>query len=436
VAPVSPPSAAAAAPVQAPARRRVLRPGSLARNSLWMLSGQVTRALVQALYFICVARALGVEGYGAFLSVTALAAILLPYVGWGAGNLMVQHTARDASVFRAWWGYAIEITLATGALALLLATAVGALLLPRSVPLGLVLSVAAADLIFLRLLDVAAQAYQAFERLRRTAQLQVLPSAFRLAAAALMLLLAGRSSPLLWGVLYLASTAVCAVLVVALVSVELGTPVLRRSVRLQQSRTGFFFAVGQSAQGIYNDIDKTMLARLGELSAVGLYGAAYRMVDVAFVPVRAVLFAAYARFFEHGRTGIEATFAFARRLVPGAAAYSVAAGLALYLAAPLLPLVLGREFESTVQAVQWLSVIPFLRALHYFAADTLTGADRQGVRSAVQVSVALANVGLNLALIPRYSWRGAAVASLICESLLVAGMWTSVWMVRRSMRAA
>ena len=39
-----------------------------------------------------------------------------------------------------------------------------------------------------------------------------------------------------------------------------------------------------------------MLARLGTLEATGIYGAAYRLIDVSFAPVASLLTAAYAVF--------------------------------------------------------------------------------------------------------------------------------------------
>lgn len=425
--------------VQPPAGARVTPPpppspqaarSSLAGNFAWMLSGQMARSAVQGGCFVLVARALGVQGYGAFLGVMALMAILSPYVGWGAGYLLIQHASRDRAAFREWWGYAVQMTVLSGVGLMAAAAAVSYVVLPRSVPLALVLLVAAAELVCQRLVDMGAQAFQAFHRLGRTAQLQVAPNLLRLFAAGAMLL-AAPGSPMVWGVLYFASTVAAAAVSVVLVSAELGRPLFRRPFRVRQPRNGFYFAVTLSAQGIYNDIDKTMLVRLAGLAAAGVYGAAYRLVDVSFVPVKSLLYAAFARFFEHGKNGIGGTVAFARRLLPMAVAYAGLAGVALYLCAPLLPLVLGSDFAGVVPVVRWLAALPLLRALHYFAADALTGADRQGLRSGVQAVVGAANVGLNLLLIPQYSWRGAAVASLLSDGLLVAGMWASVWYVAR-----
>ena len=64
---------------------------------------------------------------------------------------------------------------------------------------------------------------------------------------------------------------------------------------------GLYFSTSLSAQNIYNDIDKTMLARMATLDAVGIYAAAYRLIDVAFIPVRSLLYAGYTDFFRAGQ---------------------------------------------------------------------------------------------------------------------------------------
>jgi O-antigen/teichoic acid export membrane protein len=48
------------------------------------------------------------------------------------------------------------------------------------------------------------------------------------------------------------------------------------------------------------------------------------------------------------------------------------------------------------------------------------------MRSAVQVGIAVANVALNLALIPSMGYWGAVVASLLSDGLLAIMMWATV----------
>jgi O-antigen/teichoic acid export membrane protein len=174
---------------------------------------------------------------------------------------------------------------------------------------------------------------------------------------------------------------------------------------------------------VYNDIDKTLLARLASLGSAGLYGAAYRAVEMAFTPVSALLYSSYPRFFQHGARGLKACLQLSKSLMPVALAYTVAVGIILYFTAPLLGLVLGHEYHDGIPIMRGLAALPFLRAIQYFGANSLTGADRQGSRSLAQVAIALVNVGLNLAFIPTYGWRAAVWTTLLSEGLLAVVLW-------------
>ena len=69
--------------------------------------------------------------------------------------------------------------------------------------------------------------------------------------------------------------------------------------------------------------------------------------------------------------------------------------------------------------------------MHYFLADTLTGAGFQAVRTCIQAGVGAFNILLNLWLIPAYSWRGAAWSSIASDALLVCGVATAVFLLSR-----
>jgi O-antigen/teichoic acid export membrane protein len=85
--------------------------------------------------------------------------------------------------------------------------------------------------------------------------------------------------------------------------------------------------------------------------------------------------------------------------------------------------VVGPSFANSVSALQWLCLLPVFRSLHVGAADTLTGAGYQRYRTASQLSAAALNFGLNLWLIPAYSWHGAAWSSLATDGSLAAANW-------------
>jgi O-antigen/teichoic acid export membrane protein len=191
-------------------------------------------------------------------------------------------------------------------------------------------------------------------------------------------------------------------------------------------REGLHFSVGLASQTVYNDVDKVMLARLASDASAGVYASAYRAIDLACVPLRALFGAAYIRYFRAGTAGLQGTVRIARQLLVPSLAAAVASALLLLATAGLLPLLLGPEFERAVGITRWLALIPVLRALHYLPADSLTGAGMQGIRTVCQLGIAILNVALNLILIPAYGISGAVASSIATDALLACALWIVV----------
>lgn len=396
-----------------------------------MFAGRGVRLVIQAAYFILIARALGVENYGAFVAALALVSILAPFATLGSGNLLVMHVSRDRSRFPDYWGRALLVTLVSSAFLMVLVAVISRFALPPSMPIAMVLTIALADLFFYRLIDLSGQAFQSVERLQLMATLQVTVSLSRLVGAVILATLVRNPTVENWSMLYMATTAAASLASLYAVSRSLGMPAFSFSLDRAELRQGAYFSISLSAQSVYNDLDKTMLARLSTLEATGIYGIAYRLIDVAFTPVVAVLSATYASFFRHGAAGIGASAKFARRILPNAGAYGALVGIALFVLAPKLPLILGEEYAPAVEAIRWLAPIPLLRSMHYLVSDAITGAGHQGFRSAAQFGVAILNFLLNLWLLPLYGWRGAAWASLASDTVLLLSTGSILWYLTR-----
>lgn len=414
---------------------RRLRGSLLAKNTFWMFMGQGLRIFVQAGYFVMIARLLHPSEYGIFGAVLALAAILAPFASVGCGTMVIKNVVYDPKSFRSSWGNAAFVTVTCGTLMVGAMTGVAYFALPSSTPLTLILSVGIADVIAAPLAHTAAECFQAFEKLAFTAALELLPSVARTICAAYLFVSHPHSTAQEWATYYMDATLVSALISYFVVGIRLGYPKLKLSKIPGMMAEGWYFSIGMCSQTIYNDIDKMMLARLSTLDAAGIYITAYRICDMAFVPVRSLVFASYARFFEHGKAGLDTALKYARKLMSHAMAYSVVIGIFLLVIAPILPRILGAEYARSVLALRLLAVLPFLKSIHYFFSQTLIGAGYQGVRSIVQVSIAVLNVLANLWIIPRYSWQGAAWISIVCDSSLAAGLYLALicckWSERR-----
>ncbi len=392
-----------------------------------MLLGQGARLLLQAIYFVIIARSLGAEQYGAFVGVTALVWIVAPFASWGSGHILVKNVSRNRALFNEYWGNALFMAFGSGFVLIVLVMFSARAFLPGTIPPLLIFLVAVSDLLFATILGTAGQAFQAVQMLGMTALFNVLLSVTRLVAALSLISFFQKPETLLWASLYLLSTAVSTLVAVLLVHRMLGVPKLAIWRLKPELGQGFYFSVSLSAETVNNDIDKTMLARLSTLEATGIYAAAYRLIDVAFVPMRSLVVATYPSFFKHGATGIHGSAGFAKRLLPIGVAHGVVVGTGLFFLAPVVPYILGAEYANAVEALRWLAPLPLLKGIQFLGANALTGADLQGFRSAMQFAIALFNLLINLWLIPLYSWRGAAWSSIACDSLLMLGLWGIVW---------
>jgi O-antigen/teichoic acid export membrane protein len=399
---------------------------TLIKGAVWLLIGKGLTLVLQTTYFVTIARTLGVAKYGEFVSITALVAIVSPFVGLGIEVLLVKGVAKNRSLFSIYWGNSLLVTLLTGTGFTILLGLLAPIILNKSISPLAILLVAASDLIFGSVTTIAVRAFQAVDSLNISARISVIAMLIKVMAAISLLKFFPNPNGMEWIYLYCTSTIISAILSAIVVQRLLGSPTVELARIKAELTEGVAFSISNSACTIYNDIDKTMLAKMSTLEATGIYAAAYRLIDVSFIPVISIAGAAYAEFFRKGKDGVAAALTFAKPLVAVTAAYSLVAGLALILLSPIVPQILGDEYLPVVEALRWLAPIPLFRAMQHFGGDILSGSGFQSWRSTIETGIAGFNIAINLWLIPQYSWQGAAWASLASDSLLMILFWLSV----------
>jgi O-antigen/teichoic acid export membrane protein len=404
----------------------------LAQDTVRVLAGRGVRMGVQTAYFVLMARALGPREYGAFIAVLGLAQIAAPFANWGMGNVLVRNVSRDRRLLARGWGNSLVLTALLGSLLLAVLAPLALWLLPTDVPLRLILLIGTAELLFAAAHTTAAQAFQALEQMNRMAQIEIALALTRLAAATLLLTSGTEVTAVVWAQYYLVATIAASLAGVGLVTMWSGRPECDLRSARRDAAEGFYFASGLASTALHNNLGKSLLPRLASLDAAGLYGAASRILDVAFQPLAALIYSSYPRFFREGLRGPGATRAFALRLLPVCSGYAVCSAAVFFLAAPLVPAILGAQYEASASALCWLAVLTLPRTLKYLAADAMTGAGYQRLRTALTTSTTVGHVCLALWLIPLFSWRGAAAAAIVSEGLLAAALWIALARLART----
>jgi len=402
---------------------RKLRTSTLAHNAGWMLVGQGLNLLLQAGYFVLLARVLGVREYGVFVGAFALVSIATPYSALGSGLLFMQYVSTNAENFAVYWGNILLATLGAGSLitALLYVTAPH-LLNPESASVTVL--VALGECLCRQIVVCIGQIFQTFEHLRMTAAVSLLTNLLRLSAVIVLAVTIHHASAWQWALASLAVSVLAALVSSVFITARFGLPRFMPQILFKRLGEGLSFSLAGSTQSIYNDIDKAMLSHYGMNIANGIYTLAYRIVDLATIPISALDTAVLPRYFRQRPQGIASVKHLSARLTWRAALVGVLVSGCMLLAAPLIPVIVGKGFAESVIAFRWLCLIPVFRGVHQLTGSAVTGLGFQKYRTIAQFSAAAFNFLLNLWLIPRFGWLGAAWSSLATDGSLAIVNWT------------
>jgi O-antigen/teichoic acid export membrane protein len=407
-----------------------IKTSNLLRDATHLSIGNSLRLIIQAGYFVLLARSLGPDAYGAFVSVVAMAGVLGPFSGMGSPSLFIKNVRSGKREAAVCWGNGMLLIVLSGALFTALVVGLSYLFRLKTGP-SVVIVVCISDLILMKVTELAAFGFAASNRMKQGSIQTVVISLLRLAGISALVVVVHQVTLQRWVLVYLATGVLAMAYALWKGSQLWGRPIIDRPALREDVAEGVFFSIGMSATTVYNDIDKIMLSKLSDLASTGVYAAAYRVIDVSLTPVRSLVSAAYPQFFQKGVRGMRATYPYALSLIAKASIYGILTFAGLWIVAPVLPHILGSKYDAVVPALRWLALIPFLRCFHVFFADALSGAGFQRLRTGIQVVVALINVGLNMVILPRYSWRGAAWTSLGCDGLLVVMFWCTAIYCRR-----
>lgn len=412
---------------------RKTRESPLFRNASWLLVGQGSGVVLQAVYFVVLARLLGPTEYGVFIGAFAFTGVVASYSTLGTGTVLLRYVSLDRKEFAVYWG---NLLLVTGLLGFLLTCGLHLLaarvLSPASA--SLVLLAAIASCVCAQLTVETSRVFQTFERMRIAAILSLLTNVMRTAAVAGMLLVLHHASARQWAVASTTVSAIGALVAIAIVTVRFGAPRFRPKLFFERGAEGFGYSFATSASCVYNDVDKAMLCHYDMNAANGIYTMAYRIVDIASIPIIAIRDAVMPRLFQHGRAGVDGSSKLVRRLLLRSVLIGLLASACMFCCAPLIPRIMGHGFSESVTALRWLCLIPVFRSVHQITGSVLTGAGLQNYRTTAQLIVAAFNFTLNLYLIPHFGWEGAAWSSLASDGGLGALNWGALHLIGRQQR--
>ena len=383
--------------------------------------------------FVYAARVLGADDYGRYSHAASSAALAVVGMDLGLNLLFVRDGARDPKRLPS---YAGTLLVLKAALALLVLGGMYAFCGISGFGAAQAAAVMLATLahVLWGFCELGIAGLNAVERMDQEARAVALG---RLAA----LLLAGSGLVLglgIWGLLggLILANALAALIALGMLYKKGGfRPRLERGFLAYLAREALPLAVAHMFILVYFRLDIVMLKMLGQsYAAIGWYAAGVRiitaiamvpaMVAAAFLPVLSSLFmsdkAAMAELYEKGRRLL-----LVLGLPAAAGLYAVRGQIAIFI--------YGDQFGPTAAAFVWLAPAVLILFLNFLQISLLTALGRQRLVALATGVCVIINLGLNLLLVPRFGFAGAAQATLATE-LCLFGL--CAWYIRGGMGAA
>lgn len=381
------------------------------------------------LSFTFLGRSLGPEGYGGYASLYAIVGPLVTLAASGVTLALLQHVVRDKEDLATTARSCLTLSLVLGSL-LTVVGVIAAHFIVKEVAIVAIVAILATEFVTMPLVHLAATTVQSVSGFSASAPLRLIVLGARIVVLTVLYFTATLTIASL-GLSMLVVSGLAGGYFLWKVGRRYDFPYRPGAVKVHHLRSNLVYSGGISADALGNEGDKLVLASNGFVVQTGLYAAAYRIVQFGLVPVGSVIQATHARFLQHDE-GVRGQHLH-RALRYGAvgAAYGVVFAIGISLVAPLLPIVLGDEFEESVTIVRWLSPIVLLRAVGSCSINGLMGLGKVGLRTILLATNAAFAMVLYIVLIPSMGWKGAAVGTLVGEVVSVIMTWSALVICQR-----
>jgi len=170
---------------------------------------------------------------------------------------------------------------------------------------------------------------------------------------------------------------------------------------------------------IYTNIDSVMMGYYNQIIETGWYNAAYKIIGMTLIPITLIsisFFPVLSKFFQESKEKLQNVWNHYIQLMMILAVPLVTGGMVL--APKIIDFVYDPSFFPSVIVFQILIIMTGIIFLSSPFIQVLVASNQQKKLFLATSSGAIINIILNLILIPKYSFFGAAVATVITFSLI------------------
>ncbi len=399
---------------------QLIKPHSPKINTIILFGAQAAASFLSFVAIFCLTRYLGPERFGLYATALAFVALFLPIADLGIDLALTRLVAKDRSRLKTLLGSALKLKAVLLALIVIIIYLVALILKYDLHERGLIL-IATFGMLSLSITNSFIAGIRALQRMEMEAVSLILGRLSFVILVLIMIFLGAGLTEML--ICQLLGNLIFGVVAFVLLTRKVGPPEFPSGFEFGLIKEGLPFCLSALFVVVYFKIDTVMLSRMVGDSAVGYYNAAYNLVFALMIISNSMVAVAFPVIASRYRSD----FAGAQSVFKQGFRYSLVLGLPFacggtYLAAGVISLIYGQNYFPSVLALKiiiWTVPIIFLTNLF---GNSLGGIGLQKRVAMVAGINAIINILLNFWLIPRYSFNGSAVATVVTELLGLAIM--------------
>ncbi len=393
--------------------------GRFAHNVIASFLSKVVVKIIGFAVSILLINFLGKTLFGTYAIIVTLLMIWMIFMDFGWGNMIIREVSRDKALTRAYFANFLAFQALVGIFFIALLLGVGRAL-HYSPEIQRLILIACLGLYCYGLSKVPNAFLVAYEAVDLVSLIVLVSNLINSALIVLGILLAKPLAFFIWvNNVYLIAQCILFLYFhhrrVCPLALELDFTLWRKLFAL-----GLPFTLLVGASVLYTKIDVVMLSKMKDAAACGIYASAAKFVYPLTLFSEAVLISLFP-LLSRKRAEDPAAFAYSiEKTIKYLAAFSIPTALGITLLAPrIIALLLKPEFAPATLTLQLL--IWYLPIVYFYGviSHALIVAERVVFLTVVNCIAIAVNVALNLLLIPKYSFNGAAVSTLLSEAFVV-----------------
>lgn len=403
---------------------RVARPALV--NYLLSSGSLASAALSQLVTFAILARAFGPAEFGLFVQISAVTAVAVQICGLGASDCLLRRVSREPWSYPGLLGHNLLLIGLSGAVLVIGGVAAmsswARLGSGPSVDIPTLALLFFSNVVLVRLILLVETAFLGLGRVHSANRAVVGFAAARMATAVLACLAFKVSSLSDWALWQCGGNLLYALLGAIWLS-PLGRP--RLAIRREELRAGLLFASQFAARAIRSNVDLLVIGLFTPIETVGSYGVARRIMDASYLSIDALNRLLYPRLARESRDGLHLALPTAKRALLAALALGVTTALTLFMLAPWLPALFGRDYHDLPFFLRCLCGTIILVGAWAAAVDLLGASGRQDARAWILN-------GANLAgsvVIAVATWLAAPIGTFVALYVIDGAIVIAAWLV-------